>query len=100
MRQSLCLFCILLVAAFAAPAQVLYGSLVGNVIDASSGAVPDAVVVAKESRTGFARETRTNEAGQYQIATLPGGIYEVTITKQGFTTFAARDITVSVNNAR
>ncbi len=99
MRQLLCSICLIVAATIAAPAQVLYGTLVGNVADASSSSVPDALVVAKESRTGFARQTRTNESGQYQIATLPGGTYEVTITKPGFTTFAARDVAVSANAA-
>ncbi len=99
MVQLLSLFCLLLAVSMAVPAQVLYGSLVGNVTDASSAAVPDAKVVAKEMRTGFVREATTNESGQYQISTLPGGTYEITVAKQGFTTFAAREIAVAVNAA-
>lgn len=83
----------------AASAQVLYGSLVGNVTDESNAAVPDAQVAARDTRTGFSRETRTSESGQYQIGTLPGGTYEVTVTKEGFTVFVARDILVPANAA-
>lgn len=97
MRQVIGLVCFTFAVATTAPAQVLYGSLVGNVTDASGAAVPDAQVSAKETRTGFVREGRTNESGQYQIATLPGGVYEVTVSKQGFTPFAARDVAVPAN---
>jgi hypothetical protein len=99
MRYLLALTCLLVAFACAAPAQVLYGSLVGNITDASSAAVPGAKVIAKEMRTGFVRETLSNETGQYQISTLPGGTYEVTVSKEGFTTFAARDVAVAVNAA-
>ncbi|MBI4904646.1 MAG: TonB-dependent receptor [Acidobacteria bacterium] len=79
-------------------AQVLYGSIVGNIKDSTGAAVPDATVSVKEAATGFARQTRTNESGQFQFTTLPGGTYEVTVTKSGFTTFATREVAVSPNS--
>jgi hypothetical protein len=77
--------------------QVLYGSIVGNVKDSSEAAVPDAKVLIKEAATAFTRETSTNETGQFQFPTVPGGTYEVSVSKSGFTTYTSRDITVSVN---
>ena len=81
----------------AAYSQVLYGSLTGNVKDASGGAVPGAEVSAQERGTGLTRKTTTNESGVYVIPTLPGGVYAVTITKQGFAALNALDINVPVN---
>jgi hypothetical protein len=79
-------------------AQVLYGSIVGNVRDATGGSIPDAAVTIKEAATGFTREARTNEAGQFLFSTIPGGVYEVTVSKSGFTTFSTRDLSVSPNS--
>ena len=54
-----------------AAAQVLFGSVVGNVTDASGAGVPGAVVKITEVRTNEARTAQTNEAGAYTIATVP-----------------------------
>lgn len=81
----------------AASAQVLYGSIVGNVKDSSGGAVPNASVTVQQTATGFSRQTLTNDAGQFQFPTVPGGVYEVSISKTGFTTFATKDVNVSPN---
>ena len=53
-------------------AQVLYGSLVGNVKDASDAAIPDAKVTVKEMETGLSREASTGEAGQYLFPDTSG----------------------------
>ena len=80
-------------------AQLLYGSLVGNVKDSSDAAVPGAEVAAKQAGTGFVRQTRTNDAGQFTLSTLPGGLYELTVSKAGFKNYAAKDVAVSANAA-
>lgn len=92
---------IAVVASFCAStarAQVLYGSIVGNVKDTTGAALTDAVVSIKESGTAFTRQTRTNESGQFLFPTVPGGIYEITIAKAGFASFSSKDVGVSVNN--
>src|SRR6267142_497516 len=55
-------------------AQVLTGTIVGQVVD----------------------ESVTNTAGDYSFPSLPGGVYDVVISKNGFTTFSARGIPVTV----
>jgi len=80
-----------------APAQLLYGTLVGNVKDASEAAIPGAAVKAIQKGTGLTREASTNEAGQYILPTLPGGTYDITVTKAGFTSYSSRDVAVPVN---
>lgn len=82
----------------AASAQVLYGSMVGTVQDGSGGAIADAAVAVNQTGTGFTRQTRTNEAGQFQFPAVPGGVYEITVTKAGFAKFSTRDIAVSPNS--
>ncbi len=80
-----------------ASAQVLYGSIVGYVKDSTGAAVPDAAVSIKENATAFTRQARTNESGQFLVPTVPGGTYEITITRAGFAAFSAKDVSVSVN---
>ncbi|MBM3810507.1 MAG: hypothetical protein FJW20_02610 [Acidimicrobiia bacterium] len=81
----------------AASAQVLYGSLVGNVTDSSGGAIASAKVSITQTATGFSRDTRTNDAGQFQFPTVPAGIYDVTVSQTGFNTFTGKNVIVSSN---
>ncbi|MCC6535956.1 MAG: TonB-dependent receptor [Bryobacterales bacterium] len=83
----------------AASAQLLYGSLVGNIKDASDAAIPDAQVKAVQQGTGFTREARTNESGQYILPSLPGGVYDIAVIKTGFTNFSSKSVQVPVNAA-
>ncbi len=79
-------------------AQVLFGSVVGNVTDASGAAVPGASVKITEMKTNESRSVMTNEAGAYTVATVPAGTYQVEIVKQGFRGFLTSDILVNQNN--
>jgi Carboxypeptidase regulatory-like domain/TonB dependent receptor len=79
-------------------AQILYGSLVGNVTDANSAIVPGASVTATGRGTGNARTTTTNPAGAYQFVDLQPGIYTVKVTVSGFKTYERRDVPVTLNN--
>ena len=81
-----------------ASAQVLYGSIVGNVSDSSSAAVPKATVTAINKGTNQSREAITNESGSYSFTDLQGGIYTLKVSQQGFKSFEQTDITVSANN--
>src|SRR5687768_2898171 len=96
-RYALVALIALLTLAGDASAQVLYGSVVGNVTDSSGAAIPDATVVLEQAGTGLSRQARTNETGQFQSPTMPGGVYQITVTKTGFTTFSSKDVTVSPN---
>lgn len=81
-----------------APAQVLYGSIVGTVNDASGAAVPDAQVTATNKQTGQVRNATSNEAGGYTFVAVQPGTYEVKVTKQGFRIVTEPAIEVSANN--
>ena len=78
-------------------AQVLFGSLVGNVTDSSGAAVPGAKVKITETQTGQTRELETNEAGGYTISTIPAGTYDVTVTVTGFRSFTTSKVAVHLN---
>ena len=88
-----------LIVSFGRPAnaQVLYGTLVGNVTDASGAVVPGATVKTTNIETNEAISTATNGAGLYILTDLPTGTYEVSITAHGFATTKASNIPVAIN---
>ena len=87
-----------LVAPEPGSAQVLYGSLVGNVKDASDAAVAKAAVTVVNRGTNQRRQVVTDDSGGYSFTDLQGGVYTLKISQQGFKTFEQTDITVSANN--
>src|SRR3954452_15995070 len=70
-----------------AAAQVLYGSIVGDVKDSSGAAMPGATVLVTNTNTGLTREAVTDGVGHFNLADLPGGTYRMKATQQGFRTF-------------
>lgn len=81
-----------------ASAQVLYGSLVGNVTDASNAVVPGAKVTITQVGTNLTREAQTNMNGGYTFLDIPAGTYEVVVSKEGFTAFTQRNIPVTMSS--
>lgn len=96
------LFAAALLAAFLmsipASAQVLYGSLVGEVQDPSGASVPSASVSATNKQTGYNRETQADEQGRWALPNLPAGIYDLKVTASGFKTVTRTNVEVSINN--
>ncbi|WP_162180000.1 TonB-dependent receptor [Bryobacter aggregatus] len=78
-------------------AQVLSGSLVGNVTDSSGAAVAGAIVKITEGATGQTRELEANSSGTYTISTIPPGTYTVSIAKAGFRSHVASSVIVRLN---
>ena len=81
-----------------AGAQILYGSLVGNVADVNSAVVPHAAVTATNQDTGASKTALTNALGEYQFIDLQPGVYSLKVAAPGFKTSERRDIPVTVNN--
>ncbi len=79
-------------------AQVLYGSIVGNVRDASDAAVVGAAVSITNLRTNEVRQATTNEFGQYNFPTVQPGTYAVKVTKEGFAAFSQENVGVTINS--
>jgi hypothetical protein len=76
-------------------AQLLQGSITGNVTDASQAAVVGAKVVATEQTTNFTRDTTTNGQGGYSLPTMPPGTYTLTVTAPSFQTSTVTGVVVS-----
>ncbi len=99
-RITLVVGMLVLLAAITPPAtsQVLYGVLVGNVTDPQQGAIVGAAVSIRNSATGYAAESRTDERGAYELRNIPPGVYDVKIVATGFATFEAKEINILPNN--
>ena len=91
------LLLLLLALPAAAGAQVLYGSLVGNVSDDTGAAVPGATVTIRNKGTGGSRDATTDTTGAYRFDTVQPGTYSVTVQLTGFRTFTRPDIPVTLN---
>lgn len=86
--------------AIPANAQVLYGSLTGNVTDATGSAVPNARVEALNSATGLTRQATSDERGGYLFNDLQPGRYRVTVAAPSFGTIIQEGVEIAVNTVR
>jgi hypothetical protein len=80
-------------------AQLLQGSISGNVSDASQAAVASAKVSATDENTGLTRATVANSTGVYDIPVLPPGTYKLTINAPGFQTAVRTGVVVAAQTA-
>src|SRR5882724_10453449 len=99
-RGALCTAFLAVLGAFTvwvepAHAQLLQGSITGNVTDASQAAVVGAKVVATEQTTNFTRDTTTNGSGAYNLPTMPPGTYSITVTAPSFQTSTTTGVRVA-----
>jgi hypothetical protein len=92
----------ILVTLLAAPAQaqVLYGSLTGNITDPSGAAVPGAKVEALNVSTGVSRSATSDDSGSYSFNDLQPGSYKVTFTTPSFRTLVQENVQILANNLR
>ncbi|UCF38525.1 MAG: TonB-dependent receptor, partial [Acidobacteriota bacterium] len=79
-------------------AQVLYGSIVGNVTDQTGGTVPGADVSVTNQNTNRVQSAITNQLGAYSFTTLIPGSYTLKVTMPGFREYVETDVLVTVNN--
>ena len=97
-----CLLLAALVVVFAVPrrgsAQVLYGSILGDVKDASGASIRGASVGVVNKSTGLARQAITDGAGRFNFPDLPAGVYGLKASQQGFKTFERTEVTVNINS--
>ncbi len=89
-------FVALCLASLSAFAQTDQGRVVGTVRDQNGAAVPGAMVVAKNDRTGEERTATASDDGVYQITALKASTYTVTANAPNFTTTKTMDVQVSV----
>jgi hypothetical protein len=99
MKSALCavLRFSLLAVLFSAPtfAQT-FGEITGRITDSTGAAVPQANVTITNVSTNGVRQTASNETGDYSFPSLPPGIYNMRVERQGFKAEATQNIEVQV----
>ena len=95
MRSLWTAFCLsfLAVAAFA---QTDRGTITGTVSDPAGAVVPNAPIEAKNVATDAVYAGATSATGNYTIAQLPAGTYDLTVTVPGFKKYIRTGILVEV----
>lgn len=94
--RALLVLSVLLLPA-AAWAQVLYGSLVGNVTDPNGAAVTGAKVDLTNLATRDVTTVMTDDRGAYTFHDLQVGVYKVAISRTSFKTTLKEDVRIEAN---
>ena len=81
-------------------AQVLYGSITGNVTDKSGLPIAVARVEAADMGTGVAKQTNVDQHGAFAFNDLQPGTYKVTVSAPAFGTVVQSNIPLDANTAR
>src|ERR1035437_7862987 len=71
--------------------------IVGSVKDVAGAAVQGATITARETATGATRTATTNAAGQFTLAGLAAGEYQLRVSSPGFR-LASRAVTLKVRD--
>ncbi len=87
------LLCVFIGVAASAAGQSFQGGLRGTIRDAQ-GVVPGVAVTLVNQESGVARDTATNEAGEYSFPGVVPGVYNVRASVAGFKTFERRDVRI------
>jgi len=98
-RTRLSLFALAIVGCLAiavpAGAQILYGTLVGNVADSTGAAVPGATVTLINTNTNLAREATSGAEGTYRFVNVQPGTYKVRVVLSGFKEYVRDGVPIS-----
>ncbi len=94
------LFTLMCLLSISGEAQVLYGTLTGNVTDSSGAAIAGAKVEALNTQTGVMNSAETDNAGIYRFYTLQPGTYKVTVSAPKFASAVTENVGIVVNNVR
>src|SRR5215472_15995011 len=77
-------------------AQSDRGTVTGTVTDPAGAVVATAPIVARNIETGVVYQAATSATGNYTIAELPVGTYEVSVTVPGFNKYPRAGLQVGV----
>ena len=89
---SVCFFLMLLTVC--ASAQTGSSRITGTVTDPQGAVIPGANVVVKNTGTNAQYDAVTGSDGGFTVASLPGGVYSVTVSLMGFKTAVLNSVTL------
>src|SRR5258706_6813218 len=90
------LFLLLLLCFSAALWAQTTGSITGTVHDTSGAVIANVQVTVSNLAKGINRTTPSNSAGEYLVAGLGQGTYDITVTAEGFKKFEAKGVVLDV----
>jgi hypothetical protein len=79
--------------------QIVSGSIVGNVRDTSQAVVAGATVTVTNNATNQTRSTLTSDSGDYVVASLPPGRYQISVMHPGFKQASVADLELRIDQA-
>lgn len=80
----------------AAFAQTDRGTITGTISDPAGAVIPNAAIEAKNAQTGATYKAATTGTGNYTLAEIPAGTYELSATAAGFKKFVRPGLAVPV----
>ena len=91
-----CLLSILILIAPGARAQMVGGTISGDVVDPAGSAVARAEVVIRNDETGSERKFVTADGGAFSAPSVAVGVYTVTVSRDGFAPLSRTGIGLTV----
>jgi hypothetical protein len=96
MSRCLLLTAVAIAASLASFAQTDRGTITGTVSDPAGAVIAGAMIEAKNQATGAVYQAATSSTGNYTVAQLPAGSYDLTVTAMGFKQFIRQGLVVEV----
>src|SRR5262249_53715233 len=103
-RMKIARFLIFVMVLSSLPASVFgqtatTSRITGLVTDQNGARVTGATVTLREKSTGARRTASTNDEGRYTFASLPPGLYDITVSAPGFSNFTTSDLTAEATKS-
>src|SRR6266571_9439099 len=90
------IFALIVLGTCLSVAQTSTATILGTVKDTSGALIPGAMVTVKHTETGYTRTAISSETGDYNVALLQVGAYEITTAMPGFKQDVRRGINLVV----
>jgi hypothetical protein len=80
-------------------AQLVGGTITGDVVDPSNAAIDQAKVLIRNVETGTERSLITSNGGTFSAPSIPVGVYIVSVTRDGFAPLKRTGISLAVGQS-
>jgi len=100
LKTALLVSFLLFAIAGTSPAQTTFATITGTVTDSSGAVVPNAKVTATRLETNIKSAAQTNAFGNYTIAQLVEGTYEVRVQAPGFKELRLQGVMLTARDVR
>jgi Carboxypeptidase regulatory-like domain/TonB dependent receptor-like, beta-barrel len=82
-----------------ARAQTTSGLITGTITDSTGAVIPGTQVLLTSQGTGVQRSSVTDANGYYSVPELPPGVYDVSVSKEGFANQKLSNVHLEVNQS-